>query len=251
MSTKNGTNTIVYPKLGCCKGNSPVVQAAFQFSKDIMAKFDGSHDEQHLIRVWGNATVIAGAMESDLNDEDRLVIDLASVLHDVDDHKYRKDGQDHLGSFFKSHEGEISEVVRHRVKYVIDNMGYSTEIKIPIEEYLPILAKEKVLGVIQDADRLDAIGAVGIARCFTFGGSRNRGLYCSKAIEAAKQADYPGTCPERVSDKNGQTTMHFFDKLFHIKNRMKTAKGKELAEKRHATMEVFIRSLNDEVLGNE
>ena len=74
---------------------------------------------------------------------------------------------------------------------------------------------------------------------------------CSKAIEAAMQPEYPGACPERVSDKKGQTAMHFFDKLFHLKDKMKTAKGRELAEKRHKTMEVFIRSMNNEVLGTE
>ena len=81
---------------------------------------------------------------------------------------------------------------------------------------------------------MDAIGAVGIARCFTFGGAKKRALYGEKDIEAAAtQMEYPGDCPEMVSAKDGATLMHFFDKLFHLKDKMKTEKGREMAEKRH------------------
>ena len=130
-------------------------------------------------------------------------------------------------------------------------MGYSTEIKIPADEYKQIIAKEKALSVVQDADRLDAIGAIGIARAFTFGGSKKRGLYCAKAIEAISQEQFPGECPEKVSDKDGATLMHFFDKLFHIEAKMKTSKGKQLAGQRQKVMEQFVRDLGEEVSGSE
>ena len=87
---------------GCSRGSkSSIVKAAFDFSKGVMEGFDGSHDVSHLTRVWSNVTIIAKSMTDDLNDDDRLVIDLATVLHDIDDHKYRKTGQDYLGDFFK------------------------------------------------------------------------------------------------------------------------------------------------------
>ena len=90
-------------QLRCCSNGakSGIVKAAFDFSKRVMEGFDGSHDVSHLTRVWGNVTLIAQSMTGDLSDEDRLVIDLATVLHDIDDHKYRKAGQDHLRDFFK------------------------------------------------------------------------------------------------------------------------------------------------------
>ena len=93
---------IAVDQLGCCNGeNTQIVKAAFEFSKGVMEGFDGSHDVSHLIRVWGNASIIAKSMIENFNDGDLLVIDLATVLHDIDDHKYKKTGQDYLGDFFK------------------------------------------------------------------------------------------------------------------------------------------------------
>ena len=93
---------VAVDQLGCCNGeNTQIVKAAFEFSKGVMEGFDGSHDVSHLIRVWGNASIIAKSMIENFNDGDLLVIDLATVLHDIDDHKYRKTGQDYLGDFFK------------------------------------------------------------------------------------------------------------------------------------------------------
>jgi len=231
----NGVSKVKYPEMGCwSESDRPaVVQAAFDFSEGIMASFDGSHDMQHLIRVWRNATAISKAT-TDLSEEDKLVVDLSCLLHDVDDHKYRKSGQDYLSDFFTTHAKDVTMTVQARIRYLIDHMGYSTEIKYSKEDYAEIVAKEKALPIVQDADRLDAIGAVGIARCFTFGGAKKRALYCEKDIEAAAtQVEYPGDCPEMVSAKDGATLMHFFDKLFHLKDKMKTKKGREMAEKRH------------------
>jgi len=250
VEVTNGVYKVKYPEMGCwSESDRPaVVQAAFDFSKGIMASFDGSHDMQHLIRVWRNATAISKAT-SDLSEEDKLVVDLSCLLHDVDDHKYRKSGQDYLSDFFNTHGKNVTTTVQARIRYIIDHMGYSTEIKYSKEDYAVIVAKEKALPIVQDADRLDAIGAVGIARCFTFGGAKKRALYGEKDIEAAAtQMEYPGDCPEMVSAKDGATLMHFFDKLFHLKDKMKTEKGREMAEKRHQVMVQFAKSMKDEVL---
>ena len=142
---------------------------------------------------------------------------------------------------FKDHDG-ISDEIKTRVQFLIEYMGYSTEIKIPADAYKDLMAKEKVLAIVQDADRLDSIGAIGIGRAYTFGGNKNEPIYGEESLRAASQPEFPGCCSE-VSGMVGCSTMIFFNKLFHIEGRMKTVKGKQLARGRHNTMEKFIMNM--------
>ena len=143
---------------------------------------------------------------------------------------------------------EISDEVKTRVKFVIDHMDHSTEIKTPADTFKQLLAEEKALAVIQDADRLDSIGAVGIAHVYSLGGSMDKPIYGERSLKAACQPEFPGSCQEVAGSRASEcSTMLFFDKLFHIEGRMKTSKGRELAKARHHSMTRFVRSIRYQI----
>lgn len=177
-----------------------------------------------------------------------VVVELAALLHDVKDYKYS--GSDSAGieaaaDFLKAH--HVPPAFVARILHVIENVSYKKELASLPElgagdlVCLP-LGPVTELACVQDADRLDAIGAVGIARCFTFGGAMHRVLY---------DVDYP--TPPRANldaamyqDGTSTTLNHFHEKLLKLKGLMKTSSGRRMAQSRHAFMLDFLQQFQSE-----
>lgn len=185
---------------------------------------DNSHDYHHILRVLSNANRLLEAEQKDNPDHtyDTSAIFLAALLHDVGDHKYAKPGEDP--------ESQISNIMRERgaseelaikVQTIVKHVGYSNEAKNP-QSVVSVLAKFPELAIVQDADRLDAIGAVGAGRCFAYGGAKSQGQPMSVAID------------------------HFAEKLYKLPGMMKTAAGKEAAISRNRILEDFANQFKEE-----
>ena len=165
---------------------------------------------------------------------DLLVVQLAALLHDIADSKFHN-GDETVGprvarEFLE--ENEVKQAVIEGVVKIIENISYKGGVK---REYT-----SKELDIVQDADRLDAIGAIGIARTFNYGGFKNRTMYdpaITPNLDMTKEEYKNSTTP---------TINHFYEKLLLLKDKMNTPKGKELAEQRHQFMEVFLEQFYKE-----
>lgn len=206
--------------------NSEVVKDTFEFVKNEMKDKDGSHDIHHVERVVKNALAIAKREKN----TDIELITLAALLHDIRDSKYYKNqfhqNLDFVRIFLRKYltNGTIDRNRIEHIIHIIKNIGFSSEIKQsnPMEMSLEFK-------IVQDADRLDAIGAIGIARCFTYGGVVNNTLYTPDCTIFSGSIN------------------HFHDKLFKLKDMMKTQAGKEMAIDRHNFMKVFEAKFFDEM----
>ncbi|WP_271768787.1 HD domain-containing protein [Aquimarina algiphila] len=207
-----------------------IVSKTIDFVKEKLVGAEGGHDWFHIQRVYNNAKLIAKDENVDL-----FVVSLGALLHDIADSKFH-DGDETVGpkvasDFLESLSVEES-VVTHVIK-IIENISFkggNTDQKF----------KSPELDVIQDADRLDAIGAIGIARCFNYGGFKNRVLYdpdISPNLNMTKEEYKSSTSP---------TINHFYEKLFLLKDRMNTEAGKKLANERHQYMEGFLEQFYKE-----
>jgi uncharacterized protein len=202
-------------------GDSKLTDRAYAYAEEYMGQYDGSHDFKHVLRVLDLARRIAAAsIDSKYDDE---IITLAALLHDVGDKKYIKAGQnaesivrDVLLGF------GAPEEVAIKVQTIVTHVSYSSETKDP-SKVLAVINQHPELAVVQDADRLDAIGAVGIGRTFTFGGAKS----------AARGMD--------------GTIEHFTDKLEKLESMMKTEIGRELARVRTQRLREFRSWWDEEV----
>jgi uncharacterized protein len=197
--------------------------------KHIYAQFDASHDFQHIERVLATARTIA-ATEPTAN---LKIIELAVLLHDVSDAKYAasKAQQQHILMQLP-----LTDEERQHIAQTIAAVSYRGGHELP--------ATTIEMKIVRDADRLDAIGAIGIARAFTFGGKFGSQLYNDD--ESAEQYD----SEESYRAKNSSVVTHFYEKLLLLKDLMTTAKGKALAESRHQFMLKFLAQLQQEREGN-
>uniref|UniRef100_A0A5B7A8T1 HD/PDEase domain-containing protein n=1 Tax=Davidia involucrata TaxID=16924 RepID=A0A5B7A8T1_DAVIN len=197
---------------------------------------DASHDAAHVFRVRDLAISLAREEGLSSSPDSMEIVELAALLHDIGDYKYMRDpSEEKIVEEFLENEG-IEENKRMKILSIIKGMGFKDE--------LGGLANGNYsleFGVVQDADRLDAIGAIGIARCFTFGGSRKRVLH-DPTIQPRSDLS-----KEKYMNKDEQTTMnHFHEKLLKLKDLMKTKAGQRRAEKRHKFMEEFLKEFYEE-----
>ena len=197
--------------------------------KAIYDTFDASHDWQHIERVLQNARRI---MQSETADS--TIVELSVLLHDVSDPKYVKEGEnleeeilDSLNLPVRMAE-HISEIIQE-----VSFKGGNGKTPSTIE------AK-----VVQDADRLDAIGAVGIARTFAYGGAKGRKLY------DWDEQPRSGMTEEEYRNKPTSSTTHFYEKLLLLKKMMTTETGRQIADERHQFMLSFLEQLKNETDGN-
>lgn len=190
-----------------------------------MSQYDNSHDYQHILRVLSNANLIL-QHESIAHPDTQYNtthLFLAALLHDVGDHKYAKPGESAPSQIATVlHASGASEATTTAVQTIAANVSYTHETRDP-EAVRAALLRYPELAVVQDADRLDAIGTVGIARCFSFG--------------AAK-------FPEQ---EMGRAVAHFGEKLYRLEGLMKTQAGREMARKRTQVVRDFEREWNGEV----
>ncbi|KAH9323461.1 hypothetical protein KI387_018100, partial [Taxus chinensis] len=188
-----------------------VVKEAEALVHSVMGQWDASHDAFHALRV--RKLALSLATEERLPTDSMEIVELAALLHDIDDHKYARDGGEGkvVERFLESH--GIDPAKRERIMAIINRMGFKDELAGVRNDELP-----PEFGVVQDADRLDAIGAIGIARCFTFGGNRNRVLHDPEVPARINLSK------EEYTKKDGrQTTLnHFHEKLLKLKDLMKT-----------------------------
>lgn len=193
--------------------------------KTVYDSFDASHDFQHIERVYQNAEAI---MKSEPLADAEVVL-LAVLLHDVSDKKYTdsKETEDSLIDELPL----INEKKQH-IRDVIESVSFNGGNEQPATT---IEAK-----IVRDADRLDAIGAVGIARTFAYGGAKGRMLY-----DDAEETRFNMT-EEEYRSTNTSSVTHFYEKLLLLKDLMTTAKGKQMAEDRHAFMLLFLQQLKNE-----
>jgi uncharacterized protein len=200
------------------------------FVKDTLKNAEGGHDWFHILRVWNNAKLIAKN-----ENVDEFIVELGALLHDIADSKFYN-GDETIGpkmarSFLE--EEQVDNAVIAHVENIISNISYKGG-----NFHQTFQSPE--LDVVQDADRLDAIGAVGIARCFNYGGFKNRPLYNPEIAPKLNQTK------EEYKNSEAPTINHFYEKLLLLKDKMNTKTGKKIAENRHNYMETFLQQFYKE-----
>ncbi len=202
-----------------------LVDKTILFVKDKLQNAEGGHDWFHIERVYKNAVKIA-QNEDNCNLE---IVKLGALLHDIADSKFHN-GDETVGpkvaKEFLEKEAATKDIIEHVVA-IIENISFKGG-----NFNQNFTSKE--LEIIQDADRLDAIGAIGIARTFNYGGFKNRSIY-NPAI-----APKLNMSKEEYKKSDAPTINHFYEKLLLLKDKMNTASGKKLAENRHKFMEQFL-----------
>ncbi len=189
-----------------------IIASAFNYIEDLFKNDFGGHDVEHSKRVYQNALLIAKCEP----ECDMFIVSLAALLHDVDDHKlFHTENNANARAFLESVQLDQNQI--DRICELMNGISFSKNRGVR-----PETLEGKI---VQDADRLDAIGAIGIARTFAFGGERKRPL--------------------------SATVQHFYDKLLLLKDEMNTAEGKRIAEHRHQLMVDFLYELNNEMHINE
>lgn len=206
-----------------------VIEQCRAYVKNIYDEFDASHDFQHIERVLATARTIAETEPT----ANMKIVELAVLLHDVSDAKYAASKQ-HEQTILSSLPLTPSE--RVHIQQTIAAVSFRGGHELPVTTI--------EMKIVRDADRLDAIGAIGIARAFTFGGKFGSQLY--NDAESAKQYDSEAI----YRAKNSSVVTHFHEKLLLLKDLMTTEKGKVLAESRHQFMLTFLAQLQQEREGN-
>jgi uncharacterized protein len=203
---------------------SELINKTIAFVKEKLSNAEGGHDWFHIERVYKNALLIAGDTQCNME-----VVQLGALLHDIADSKFHN-GDETIGPktarLFL--EGEnVAEDVIQQVVSIIENISFkggNFEKKFSSVE----------LEIVQDADRLDAIGAIGIARAFNYGGFKDRVLYDPNIAPVTNMTK------EEYKKNNAPTINHFYEKLLLLKDKMNTQKGKQIAAERHRFMELFL-----------
>lgn len=215
--------------------HSDLINKTMLFVRQQLQNAEGGHDWFHIERVYKNALHIAKDEPCDL-----LVVELGALLHDIADSKFHN-GDETIGpktarEFLERHavDGKTTD---HVIK-IIENISYKGG------NFEKTFASRE-LDIVQDADRLDAIGAIGIARTFNYGGFRNRTLY-NPGI-----APQTGMSKEEYKNSESPTLNHFYEKLLLLKDKMNTPTGKKIAEERHRFMENFLSQFYAEWNGDK
>jgi uncharacterized protein len=201
-----------------------IIDKTVEFVKKTLAEAEGGHDWWHIYRVWRLSKKIAETENADL-----FVVELGALLHDIADSKFHH-GDETIGPQMARKYLETTQVepdVTEHVIRIIENISFKGGKKK--QQF-----RSPELDVVQDADRLDAIGAIGIARTFNYGGFKNRAIY-----DPGIKPDLNMT-KEEYKKSTAPTINHFYEKLLLLKDRMNTETGKAMAAHRHRFMEQFL-----------
>lgn len=212
-----------------------IIENTIVFVKEKLKNAEGGHDWFHIQRVLNNANLISKGENADA-----FVVSLGALLHDIADYKFHngdeKKGPVMATSFLKDQ--HVPEGVIAKVVYIIENISFKGGNEIPH-------SGSRELDIVQDADRLDALGAIGISRTFNYGGYKGRKLY-DPAIPPNLSMG-----KEEYKNSTAPTINHFYEKLLLLKDRMNTETGKKIAEDRHRYMENFLEQFYAEWNGEK
>lgn len=212
-----------------------VIDSTISFVKKELENAEGGHDWFHIERVYKNALLIASE-----EDVDHYIVALAALLHDIADSKFHG-GDETIGpkkAKIFLQDISISEENAQHIIRIIENVSFKGGNATKTFH-------SKELEVIQDADRLDALGAVGIARTFNYGGFKNRAIY-DPAI-----APELNMTPSEYKASKAPTINHFYEKLLLLKDKMHTETAKKIAQERHVFMEQFLEQFYAEWEGGK
>lgn len=205
------------------------------FVKNQLTNAEGGHDWFHIERVYKNALLIAEEEDCDIT-----IVKLGALLHDIADSKFH-DGDEKIGPktarIFLESQNVAEDIISHVIA-IIENISFkggNFEKKF----------NSKELEIVQDADRLDAIGAIGIARTFNYGGFKNRPLYNPNIQPNLNMSK------EEYKNNESPTLNHFYEKLLLLKDKMNTETGKKIAQKRHDFMITYLSQFYAEWDGEE
>jgi len=215
---------------------SQIIQDTITFVKETLQGAEGGHDWFHIERVYNNAKLIAKGENVDL-----FIVSLGALLHDIADAKFY-DGDETVGpkmarEFLKNQ--QVDEVVIKHIENIINYISFKSSLEKGVKFSSP------ELDVIQDADRLDAIGAIGIARCFNYGGFKNRALYDPEIAPNLSMSK------EEYKKSSAPTINHFYEKLLLLKDKMNTKTGQRIAADRHDYMVGFLTQFYGEWNGEK
>jgi uncharacterized protein len=209
-----------------------IIPNTIAFVKEELKNAEGGHDWFHVERVFKNALLIAKEEKVDA-----LIVSLAALLHDIADPKFHN-GDETIGpkkaTNFLIAQKVSKEIGLHVVK-IIKYVSFKNSLDANQKQFT-----SKELKVVQDADRLDAIGAIGIARCFNYGGFKNRPLYNPEVIPNLNMTK------EEYKNADAPTINHFYEKLLLLKEQMNTVTGKKIAENRHLFMKQYLDQFYEE-----
>ena len=211
-----------------------IIQQTVQYVQKTLENAEGGHDWWHIYRVWNTAKNIAKSENANF-----LIVELGALLHDIADSKFH-DGNEEIGpqkaAEFLATISVKKEVITHVVQ-IIKNISFKGG-------KVARTFSSKELDVIQDADRLDAIGAIGIARTFNYGGFKNRAIYNPNIKPNLKMTK------DEYKNSNAPTINHFYEKLLLLKDLMNTETGVKMAQKRHDFMTAYLEEFYAEWEGN-
>ena len=200
------------------------------FVKQTLFNAEGGHDWWHVYRVWQLSKKIANTENVNL-----LVVELGALLHDIADSKFHG-GDESIGPILAKeflNTQHVDRKINDHVISIIQNISFGGGNQTKS-------FKSPELDVVQDADRLDAMGAIGIARTFNYGGFKNREIY-NPEIKPNLQMT-----KEEYKNSTAPTLNHFYEKLLLLKDRMNTSTGRLMAEKRHRFMELYLEEFYEE-----
>ena len=197
-----------------------IIDRTVEFVKSKLSQTEGGHDWWHIYRVWKTANTIAENEDCDI-----FVVNLAALLHDIADSKFH-DGNEDIGpriaeDYLRSLNVELKTI--NSIVHIIRNMSFKNTFDNVTNESIE-------MNIVRDADRLDAIGAIGIARTFNYGGFKGSEIF---------NPDIPPVeykTKEEYKNSKSTTINHFYEKLLKLKDLMKTDTGKMMANQRHSYM---------------
>ncbi len=214
--------------------NSQIIQNTILFVQEKLEGAEGGHDWFHIERVWRNSKLIAQSENVNM-----LIVELGALLHDIADSKFN-DGDETIGpkiaTEFMESQGIDSADLDHVIA-IIENISFKGG-----NQAQKFTSPE--LNVVQDADRLDALGAIGIARAFNYGGFKNREIYNPSIAPKLNMsiAEYKASTDPSIN--------HFYEKLLLLKDRMNTKTGQQLAQERQKFMELYLKQFYGEWNGD-